>query len=755
VSEAQRKRNARIYLDWVMSKVMEMHTRLPALGAGLVLNGELVYAGVRGVRRRGHASAATLDDRFHLGSVSKPLTGYLMAVLKKQGKLSWTRTLDETFPDLFAALPGALGNVPGRDDWVAHYRNTTLADLMRHTAGFDSVPSIETNEAFAAISSTVDAQLRTKRRLFTAQSLRDRPYLGWAAMPGNNPPQKYSGGSIIAASMAEEITGRSWENLLSEQVFGPLGMTRWAIGTVSTANSLNDLWWHRVHNGQIESSVGPHDIVSQIAYTHAPAGAVSLSIPSWGQWAKALLAGSDNAHMSRAVLDEYFHLAPGYNCSQGGWFGGGGSFAHDGNNGWTYASMLVDRNRGMATLAATNISYEGVTEGLYAMREEMERLADAWPAMEHLSESLALDELSCSANSSASGAGATLMADTWFRTRWASATSTPTITVTLQSERLLKGIALCQRGAAAINGFELEVQPEGTNGMAMVLAGSALAALTSREGCVIKVLFATPMRAKRLVLRIKSASAAPSLTRLMVMTHEKAILRSFDISSSGALWTTDHADRVLTTGNALGDGHVVMDHDTGGEARQVRRAAGKLWVIGKDGKLWRGESDGWFPIGGSPDLLRIAVDETNDRVWFIDSQRAIRNYGNGVWRVHPGQGLASDIVVHDGKAWVVGSDGIAYASTATGWTRMNNNPGPLRRLALDRANLKLWALVGEGRIFSRAAGASFWVEHPQAGRGKEIAVHAGLPYVIGNDNGLWRSAGDAGWQSLSVLQPRG
>jgi len=755
MSQAKRQLNAKIYLDWTLQRVMEMHPRMPALGGGMVLNGELVYAGVRGVRRVGNSSAATIDDRFQLGSITKPLTGYLIAVLKKQGKINWTQTIGQTWPDLISALPAALGNAGGRDEWVAHYRDTTLAALMTHSSGFDYQPSTETEALLAVASSTPGAQLPAKRKIYARLALLDRPYQGWKTMKdGGAPPAKYSGGCIVAAAMAEQLTGSSWEMLMAQHVFVPLGMTRYTFVNASSKTSVTDLWQHSISNGQVVGRAIPEE--TQISYTHGPAGAVSLSLPSWGQWAKSLLRVSDDAHMTMTPLNEYFTL-PGadFNCTRGGWFGGSGRFAHDGCNFWNYASMLVDRPRRMATLAATNIHYDGITSGIFALREEMERLADAWPAMEHLSESLALAELSCTASSSAGDHPPELLTDSWFRTYWAASVKTPTLTVTLQEERLLKGLALCEYEQSRITAFELEVRTAVSGGMAATFSGSTLEAMTTREGLVTKVLFPRPVRAKTLVLRVRAASDAPQLSRLMVMTYESSRPRSFDISNSGALWITDHAERVLTTTDGLLDEPVVMDRDTGGVAKLVRRAAGKIWAIGSDGKLWRCESDGWYPVGGSPVLLRIAVDAQNDAVWCVDSSNVVRRYINGIWFVPPGTGLGKDICVHGGQAWIVGMNDVAHASTASGWTAVPQNPAPLRRIAVDDSNLRLWALSTTDRIYSRTAGAIVWMEHAGDGRGKEISVHGGLPYVIGVDAGIWRSAGSAGWTRLPVLQARG
>jgi hypothetical protein len=221
------------------------------------------------------------------------------------------------------------------------------------------------------------------------------------------------------------------------------------------------------------------------------------------------------------------------------------------------------------------------------------------------------------------------------------------------------------------------------------------------------------------------------------------------------LWITDGASHIRTSSAAIAGGINLLDVDPGGSAQQVRKAGGKPWLIGGDGKLWRGEPDGWFAVAGSPLLKRIAVDMQADAVWVIDSANLVRKYAAGQWSQPPGNGAGKDICVDDGTAWVVGMDDRAYTSTGNGWTKVSGAGPALKRIAVDRASNTLWALATDGRVVSRGGRVTSWTEHPGGGRGKEIAVFAGIPYVIGLDDGLWKSAGANGWSRLTVLQPRG
>jgi CubicO group peptidase (beta-lactamase class C family) len=761
MSEALRQRNAKTFLDWMLGIVMARHPRMPALGGGLVVKDALVWSGVRGVRRSGHSSAVHINDRFQLGSITKPMTGYLLAVLRQQGKLDWDTTLGDTFPGLVEDAGELLSTLNKGDtsSWLQHWRGVTVTDLMTHTSGFDYAPSLsagaEGEARLAAGSATVSSQLAAKRRIYTTLAMCDEPFHGWkSTLPRLPPPSKYSGGCINAAAMAEEVCNSRWEVLMVNHFFVPLGMTRYTFTNASSRTSVTDLWQHSMSNGQVVSAV--IDQETHNSYTRAPAGAVSLSVPSWGEWAKALLKTTDDAPLDQAGLAEYFELpGPDYSCTRGGWFDEQPYFSHNGCNGWNYADMSVSRTLRVATLAATNIAYSDVADGIGDLRGELEGVGEAWPAMEHLSASLAQAELTCTASSSVGIDGPDHLVDTGFRTLWRSVSSQPELTLTLNEERLLRGLVLCQYKVPRIQSFELMLPAATAGGPAQIIQGPALDAMTQRDGLVIKVLFPQPLRVKTLVLKVRTATGSPVLRRLMVMTYQATRARSLAIGTNGRLWLTDHARRVLGTDESLDAARLVMDQDTLGVGPQVACAGGKLWAIGEDNKLWSSTGQGWQAVAGSPLLKRIAVDAQDDSIWAIDSTNAVREYRGGLWRQPPGAQKGLDVCGHAGKGWAVGLDGAVYTSVAGGWTKLPGASPSMKRIALDRSTLKLWGLDAAGGIRSRAQASTVWLDHEHFGMGKEIVVHAGTPYVIGSDDGVWRSVAQAPWQRLEVLQVRG
>jgi len=78
----------------------------------------------------------------------------------------------------------------------------------------------------------------------------------------------------------------------------------------------------------------------------------------------------------------------------------------------------------------------------------------------------------------------------------------------------------------------------------------------------------------------------------------------------------------------------------------------------------------------------------------------------------------------------------------------------MMRVAIDGESAKLWALSTDNKIFSYDERRRAWTEHPRDGFGKAIAVHKGVPYVIGKNDAIFKSVGADGWKMLNVLQDK-
>lgn len=258
-------------------------------------------------------------------------------------------------------------------------------------------------------------------------------------------------------------------------------------------------------------------------------------------------------------------------------------------------------------------------------------------------------------------------------------------------------------------------------------------------------------------------------------------IRHFTISHEGQLWVVKTDSSVRTTSDRLpakksnfvpasptlvdaddlNVAHVsaplpatgvFLDINPNAFAKEIAFHAQMPYVIGPDDKLRDRRPGQWEIINGSPPCKRITVDAASDRIWVVDVNSGVHRFNPATraWAVSPAA-RAKDICAHDGVVHVIGMDDKVWAKGANGWTPL---PGDKkgRRIAVDARNAKLWLVDLDNRIWSRKGVG--WEEHPFDGRAKDIFIHRGTPYIIGMDDGLWRSIGQFGWHRLNVVEPK-
>jgi CubicO group peptidase (beta-lactamase class C family) len=172
---------------------------VPALAGAVVEHGKVTALGADGVRKRGGKEAVTTGDLFHLGSDTKAMTATMLATLVEEGKLKWTTTVGEVFGDLTMD-----------EQWKA----VTLEQLLWHRGGAPT--GLETGGLWGRLWKFKGAPAEARMELVKGV-LKNPPH----------PVGKYeysNAGYAMAGAMAERVMKKSWEELMRERVFRPLGM---------------------------------------------------------------------------------------------------------------------------------------------------------------------------------------------------------------------------------------------------------------------------------------------------------------------------------------------------------------------------------------------------------------------------------------------------------------------------------------------------------------------------------------------------
>jgi len=323
---------------------------LPALELCVIDVNGIVEVASGGVRKAGGTDAVTSQDLFHLGSMTKAMTATMLSTLVHEGKLSWDMTMAEAFPAIASVMD-------------SRYSDVTLEQLLTHTSG---LAGYTTDREWATIPPFTGTPAQ-QRQAF-ARMLLTRPPFGPAGI------YRYSNaGYTVAAAIAERVTGKTWEQLMQQRVFGPLKI-RAAYGWPLLSGD-GEPWGHRIKNGVVT----PHNPSDhyRVPTVLAPAGDVSMSILDYSVFARLHLAGLENIDGSVLSAAEIQRLHQPVLKYSSGWheelIGGVLTSWHRGTCDTFDTFVLLQPSRGIGAIIFTNA--DGDNTAVLALFSELSRLA--------------------------------------------------------------------------------------------------------------------------------------------------------------------------------------------------------------------------------------------------------------------------------------------------------------------------------------------------------------------------------------------
>ncbi|QEL14342.1 serine hydrolase [Limnoglobus roseus] len=191
--------------DDAVRKAMKLHA-VPGLGVAIIKDGKVVLAKGYGVREVGKPEAVTENSLFAIGSVSKSFTAALAAMLVDEGKLKWDDRIKEHVSDFQM-----------KDNYLTE--EIRLRDTLSHRTGLDRHDMVWYGGRFTT------PQLVTKLRdMKPAHQFRTN-------FVYNN--LMY----MVAGQTVAKVVGKSWDDVVAERLFKPLGM---ATANTSTAKLPKD-----------------------------------------------------------------------------------------------------------------------------------------------------------------------------------------------------------------------------------------------------------------------------------------------------------------------------------------------------------------------------------------------------------------------------------------------------------------------------------------------------------------------------------
>jgi CubicO group peptidase (beta-lactamase class C family) len=310
------------------------HPTVPGAAVGWVTGQDRALA-VAGLRREGASATVAEGDLWHIGSLTKSMTATLAARMVEAGLISWESTIG-----------AVLG--PAHPAMAAAWRDVTLEELLRHASGMRANPNLLTRLW----------QRDPSRADYVAAMLSGAP----VGAPGGF---VYSNaGYVVAGAMLEAAGGAPWEELVTREVFGPLGLDSAGFGPPEGDQP-------RGHRGGLFGglrAVAPGPRADNVPAL-GPAGRVHLSAGDMLRYLRAHLL-ADPGYLSPDSWAR-LHRAAGPGDYALGWAEVDGVLRHSGSNTLWFAQMRLHRDVGAAVFVAVNSAV------LEQVRGPVEAAADA------------------------------------------------------------------------------------------------------------------------------------------------------------------------------------------------------------------------------------------------------------------------------------------------------------------------------------------------------------------------------------------
>jgi CubicO group peptidase (beta-lactamase class C family) len=179
--------------DFVQAQMAERN--IPGLSLAVVKDSQIIKARGYGLANVELSVAATPQTVYPIGSMTKQFTATAIMMLMEEGKLALTDEIAKYLP-----------NAP--ETW----KDITIRHLLNHTSGiksFTDLPVIQNDESKSYTKAEIVA-------LFSGLPLEFQPGEKW---------YYNDGGYFLLGMIIEEVSGKNYEEFLSERIFRPLGMT--------------------------------------------------------------------------------------------------------------------------------------------------------------------------------------------------------------------------------------------------------------------------------------------------------------------------------------------------------------------------------------------------------------------------------------------------------------------------------------------------------------------------------------------------
>jgi len=251
-------------LDAIVEDALR-RTGVPGVAVAVVLGDEILYLKGYGVRLAGETDPVDADTIFQLASVSKPLASTAIASVVGTGEVTWDSKIADIDPDFRL-----------HDAWPTS--QVTIRDMFSHRTGLPK----QAGDLLEDLGYDRDEILQRLRYLEPVSSFRST--------------YAYTNFLLTEAAVATaRAAGRTWEELIKERVFIPLGMTRTSPNAADFYGDANRATLHVIEQG----SATPR--FKRNPDAQSPAGGVSSTVRDLANW--LILQLNDGKFGGRQIID--------------------------------------------------------------------------------------------------------------------------------------------------------------------------------------------------------------------------------------------------------------------------------------------------------------------------------------------------------------------------------------------------------------------------------------------------------------------
>jgi CubicO group peptidase (beta-lactamase class C family) len=318
---------------------------VPGVVAMAVQDGEVIAWGAAGERAMGKKDPLTIHDPMHLGSCTKSMTSSLVARLIEKEVLTWETTIAEAIPEFATKIDEG-------------YHTVTIEELLKHQGGIAERRRPKVAEFHGKMAEMEGDPVDVRREVLAMVLALPRS----PSAPGSFDYSNY--GYMTAGAMIETITGKSWEELMVEELFKPMGMESAGIGSPSGEGVPVG---HRTIGGGVHIPLKPGP-GGALPDCMSPAGLAHSNLLDWSRFVGEHLAG-ERGEDGFLTAENYqrMHKDPGGSGYAAGWglgkfawsWGSGTTIEHNGSDNTWYSFVMGIPEVDLTILVAVNCAGDG------------------------------------------------------------------------------------------------------------------------------------------------------------------------------------------------------------------------------------------------------------------------------------------------------------------------------------------------------------------------------------------------------------